>query len=157
MSDPLNPSEVGALQLPEFAEGIPVIDGARLYIATHGNLLEDVDSMLHVVDIADPSALTLLGSMSLTGPTAEAGRITASGDRVFMEINAGAAAVDVSDPTAPVMTGVYDLADAFPDLVASANLRVNDIAISGEHGVIVVFANDEDQEHRLEVVDLACP
>ena len=55
------------------------------------------------------------------------------------------------------MTGVYDLSDTFSDLVASGNLRVRDVALSGDQGVIAVYANTDDQESRIEVVDLACP
>ncbi len=65
--------------------------------------------------------------------------------------------VDVSNPAAPTMTGVFDLGDEFPDLVRSGNVSVTDVALSGAHGVVLVQSQHESQIDRLEVVDLDCP
>ena len=112
VSDPESPSPVGALPLPHFENEDIEVCGDTLLVANDRGT-RDLGGVLHVVDVADPSAPTLLTSLplGLTGDGRGAGHIANFVDarctQVWVDGGDDVEVVDLTDREQPKSLGTF--------------------------------------------------
>ncbi|MFW2388204.1 MAG: LVIVD repeat-containing protein [Polyangiales bacterium] len=104
VSDPRSPLPVGFVDTDAGSD--VAVQGGRAYIAA--------DSEVLIIDVSDPLAPTIEGSLSLTAQTGRAESIAVVGDRAYVgaawgNSNGRLVALDVSTPSTPNYEGQTDL------------------------------------------------
>lgn len=142
VSTPADPQVVARLPLSGVVEGI-ALAGGRAYVAAG-------TAGLHVVDVTDPLAPALLGSVPLpaTPVNAEALDVAVSGSHAYLAAGfAGLRVIDVSDPGSPVEVGSLP----YPGPGGTPQARAVDV--SGT----TVFIADKNYGGGLRVIDVTDP
>ena len=150
VSTPTSPTVVASTPDPGSAGGFAsgsgpinaVMNGNYIYVVNVGN------SSVSVVDISNPLAPVVLGSTPDAGTagglpaSSSSWGIARSGNNLFVT-SGGASklyAVDVSNPSAPVVVGSTPDADTAGGLIGGSNLR--DVVIKGSHAYIADYNNN---------------
>lgn len=118
------------------------IAGTTLYSATSFSGDE-----LQIVDAANPAAMQLLSSISVTPNTAQAYGLAVEGDRLYVVTDAGGTnpdfyIYDISTPTTPSLLGSADLTTVNRGVVVSGTTAFVAGGSSGLRGLTVVDASN---------------
>ena len=129
VSDPANPTEVGACDTLEYASGV-FVSGSTAYVA-------DGRRGLRVVDVSEPASPTEVGACD----TGWAEGVAVSGGTAYVaDMDGGLRVVDVSDPANPTEVGACDTPG-----------EAMGVAVSGETAYVA------DDWRGLRVVDVSDP
>jgi hypothetical protein len=106
ITDPTAPVEIAAFEVSNQARGVAVVDNLAYFIVETDLFVpgpfpsSEIDpSGLRVIDVANPSAPTQVGTIDFDGAPHD---IELVGDLAYIADDRGLLTVDVSDPTAPV-------------------------------------------------------
>ena len=127
VANPAYPNQIGTYQIPGTVYDVAVA-GSTAYLATSDALM--------VVDVSTPSSPTLVSSLPLPS---ECFGVLLSGSTAYVCAGpAGVFAVDISEPTAPVISGQYDT-----DRAVAACLYYDYVVVADVSNGIYVFADDK--------------
>ena len=105
VSDPVNPVEVGRLELPGLVNGLFFRESDSLLFVAN-----DEHGGLRIVDFSDPAVPVEAGFLDTPGQAVD---VIVSGDLALVADNGGGLRiVDVSDPSTPVEVGSFQTGDA---------------------------------------------
>ncbi len=105
VSDPVNPVEVGRLELPGLINGLFFRESDSLLFVAN-----DEHGGLRIVDVSDPAVPVEAGFLDTPGQAVD---VIVSGDLALVADNGGGLRiVDVSDPSTPVEVGSFQTGDA---------------------------------------------
>ncbi len=113
VADPARPFEVGSVMTGGVARGVAV-SGVYAYVAAD-------EAGLEIVDFSDPANPSIVGSLDLDAHSLGA---VVSDNVVFVAAVTRLYAVDVSDPTSPVLLHDFDIAHRAADVDLLGNLLV---------------------------------
>ncbi len=136
LSNPATPRVSGFYDTPGQARGVAVL-GGRAYVAD--------GSSLHVIDVTNPGALTLVSAIDVQGTATEV-TVTAGPGGVFAYVTAsgsGLKIVDVSNPALPQLRG-SQLIDGAATNVAILNNRAYVSGYSGNNAVTIIDVVNPD-------------
>ncbi len=106
MTNPLQPLQVALKTLTGYANGL-AIAGSTAYVAETYKEGKD-GGLLEIVDVTNPSAPAILGSVALDGQPYS---VQVQGDLAVVACQtAGVAIIDIADPANPEMLGTYNTA-----------------------------------------------
>ena len=117
---------VGGLSLPNWALSVAV-SGATAFIGT-----VDFPPRLETIDISDPSAPSLLGSVDLLAYPSD---VALNGDHAFVACEDGLRVVDTSDPSMPEVVASVPTPNRARGLALTANLA----CVAAEDAGILIF------------------
>ena len=130
ISDPRSPVEVGSLDLPEISADLAV-DGNTAYVVRKAPSVP-CDTTVFVVDVSNPAAPSLAGSVGPPPTAAEDWKgVTARGGTLYAVHRGGMQIFDVSNPASPVAQGFWPTA-------GYVNNRSEDVAVIGNVAHVAV-------------------
>jgi hypothetical protein len=130
ISDPMNPVDLGSLELTGTAEAIEVMDN-HVYVATW-------QTGISIVDVTNPAAPFLTAALPISGPTWD---IDVAGSHAYVAAN-DLYVVDISDAYHPVVVG---------SVHTSSGRRARRVRVQGNYAYV------SDEAMGLAIVDVTVP
>ena len=128
VSDPAEPRAVGELSQPGYLGDIH-LEGDRLYVTGSWN-----GETLYVLDVADPTAPTVLGTVRFSDCIGGCeSYLAVTGSDVIVSTSRRLLVADVSDPARPRIRGQAH----WPDAGSGVTVRGRAVIISGDHALVL--------------------
>lgn len=154
VSDPANPTEVGATNLSVIAEtnGI-VVAGQYAYLGRGDDDLDTQSQGVTIIDVSNPVAPVEVNTFTTSGADyADVNGVDVAGDLAYLAAyDAGLRIVDVSDPANPIEIGAYH---SVQDVTAVQVVGRYAYLADGSSGLVVLDISDPVNPFQVSAFDV---
>jgi len=137
VASPASPVQLDTLELGATGNEV-VVSGNHAFVASGSDSQE-----IQVVDITNPSVLSLAGSLNLPG-TIDAETLTLAGTMLLVGQGTNFRTVSIASPTAPTLLGSLSVSGTINDIA---------LAVAGKY----VFIADQAGAQEFQVLDISTP